>query len=64
MIPKFGVKLGVKVTPKKGVILYLKFFLHVWSYNNSLNVCVHTYNGLTLSQELIIGQKILIFIYC
>ena len=35
--PKFGVKLGVKVTLKKGV-LYLKCLLHFWSYNNSLKI--------------------------
>ena len=38
--PKFGVKLGVKVTPTKGVILYLKFVAHFWSYNNSLKITV------------------------
>ena len=39
MTPKFGVKLGVKVTPK-GVILCLTFLLHFWSYNNSLKITV------------------------
>ena len=38
--PKFEVKLGVKITPKKGVVLYLKLVLHCWSYNNSLKITV------------------------
>ena len=33
-------RFGVKNNPKKGVILYLKFFLHFWSYNNSLKITV------------------------
>ena len=38
--PKFRVKLGVKVIPLSWSILYLKFLLHFWSYNNSLNITV------------------------
>ena len=54
MTPKFGVKLGVKVTPEKGVILYLKFLFHFWSYNNFLKIMVYgriseSYNAPALS---------------
>ena len=38
MTPNSELNWELKYPPKKGVILYLKFLLHFWSYNNSLEI--------------------------
>ena len=37
---------GVKKKTPKGVILYLKFLLHFWSYNNYLKITVYVYKSM------------------
>ena len=32
--------------PPKGVILYLKFLLHFWGYNNYLKITVYVYKSM------------------
>ena len=55
---KFGVKLGVKITPQKGVILCLKFLLHFWSYNNSLKITVYSMNTYPLCYSPLYNSEI------
>ena len=37
---------GVKKKTPKVVILYLKFLLHFWSYNNYLKITVYVYKSM------------------
>ena len=37
---------GVKKKNPKGVILYLKFLLHFWSYNNYLKITEYVYKSM------------------